>query len=197
VCKEGLLVDQEKIATIVDMLAPHPVRELCNLGTHRDIIDDSYRVYAKVVAPLEKLLHKDTKYVWTHECQEALDTLKERLVTASILIFPDWTKIFHVHVDASSIALGAVLVQPEEDNIDHPVYFSSRKLSDSEKNYTTMEHEGLVMVYALQNFDITYSTLPSSFSLTIQCSSTWSISQCWGGGYVDGYCSSKNLSLKW
>jgi hypothetical protein len=30
------------------------------------------------------------------------------IVTAPILIFPYWKKEFHVHVDASSIALGVV-----------------------------------------------------------------------------------------
>jgi hypothetical protein len=56
-----------------------------------------------------------------------------------------------LHVDASSIVLGVVLAQPREGNIDHPIYFDSRKLSDAEKNYTTTEHEGLAMVYSLQN----------------------------------------------
>jgi hypothetical protein len=31
------------------------------------------------------------------------------MVTVPILVFPDWTKEFHVDVDASSIALGDVL----------------------------------------------------------------------------------------
>jgi hypothetical protein len=31
------------------------------------------------------------------------------MVTAPILVFPYWSKEFHVHVDASSIALGVVL----------------------------------------------------------------------------------------
>jgi hypothetical protein len=97
----------------------------------------------KIATPLEKLLCKDTKYIWTQECQEALDTLKEKLVTMSILVFPDWSKLFHVHVDASSIALGVVLVQPGEGNIDHLVYFSSCKLSDVENNYTTTEIRGV------------------------------------------------------
>jgi hypothetical protein len=57
-----------------------------------------------------------------------------------------------VHVDASSIALGAVLAQPGEGDIDHPLAFSSRKLSTAEINYTTTEREGLAMVYALQKF---------------------------------------------
>jgi hypothetical protein len=57
---------------------------------------------------------------------------------------------FHVHVDASSIALGEMLSQIGEWGVDHLITFSSRKLSISETNYTTTEREGLEMVYALQ-----------------------------------------------
>ena len=74
------------------------------------------------------------------------------MVTAPILGFPDWTKPFHVHVDAYGIALGVVLSQPGKGDIDHPIAYSSRKLSTAEKNYTTTEREGLAMVYALQKF---------------------------------------------
>ena len=74
------------------------------------------------------------------------------MVSVPILVFPDWNKEFHVHVDASSIALGTVLAQPGAGNIDHPISFSSKKLSTAEKNYTTTEREGIAMVYALQKF---------------------------------------------
>jgi hypothetical protein len=74
------------------------------------------------------------------------------MVTAPILVFPDWSKEFHVHVDASSIALGVVLAQLGEEDIDHPLDFASRKLSTTEINYTATEREGLAMVYALQKF---------------------------------------------
>ena len=98
---------------------------------------------------MEKLLKHDAKYEWTEECQKSLDILKEKMVTASILVFLDWKKIFHVHVDASSIALGIILAQPREGGIDHPIAFASRKLSSAERNYTATEREGLAMVYAL------------------------------------------------
>jgi hypothetical protein len=71
------------------------------------------------------------------------------MVTMSILVFPYWSKEFHVHVDASSIALGAFLAQPGEGEIYHPIAFTSRKLSSIEQNYTTTKGEGLAMVYSL------------------------------------------------
>ena len=74
------------------------------------------------------------------------------MVTAPILVFPDWSNEFHVHVDAFSIALGVVLAQPSEGDIDHPLAFSRRNLSTTEINYTTTEREGLAMVYVLQKF---------------------------------------------
>ena len=69
-----------------------------------------------------------------------------------ILLLLDWNKEFHVHIDASSVALGVVLVQPGEGDLDYPIVFASRKLSFVEKNYKTIEREGLTMVYVLQKF---------------------------------------------
>jgi len=57
-----------------------------------------------------------------------------------------------VHVDASCIALGEVLTQAGEGEMDHPIAFATRKLSKAEKNYSTTEHEALAMVYVLQKF---------------------------------------------
>jgi hypothetical protein len=61
------------------------------------------------------------------------------MVTVPILVFLDWSKEFHVHVDASSITLGAMLAQPGEGDIDHPLDFATRKLSTIDINYTTTE----------------------------------------------------------
>lgn len=40
----------------------------------------------------------------------------------------------------------------KSSNIHHPIAFASRKVSDAENNYNTIEREGLAMVYALQKF---------------------------------------------
>lgn len=55
-------------------------------------------------------------------------------------------------MDASCIALGAVLTQAGEGELDHHIAFASRKLSKAKKIYSTIECEGLAMVYVLQKF---------------------------------------------
>ena len=74
---------------------------------------------------------------------------KGEISDCTYLFFPIRKKPFHVHVDASTITLDVVLMQLREGKMDHPIYFASRKLSDAEINYTTIESEGLAMVYAL------------------------------------------------
>jgi hypothetical protein len=62
-CKDGLLVDQAKITTILDMVAPTSgPGDAHHIGSYR-ILPRFIQNYAKIVAPLEKLLHKDTKYI--------------------------------------------------------------------------------------------------------------------------------------
>jgi hypothetical protein len=85
--------------------------------------------YVQITTPMEKLLKKEEKFKWNEDCQKRLETLNKKLVTEPILIFSYWNKDFHVHVDASSIALGTILSQPGEGDIDHQITFSSRKLS--------------------------------------------------------------------
>jgi hypothetical protein len=110
------------------------------------------KAYAQIPTPMENILKKDYQFSWTEECQHSFDTLKQNMVAAPILVFRDWSKEFHVHVNAYSITFGALLAQPGDKDIDHLLSFSSRKLSTTEINYTTTEREGFSMVYVLQKF---------------------------------------------
>lgn len=101
---------------------------------------------------MDKLLKKDVTFCWNEDCHKILDVLKGKIVTVSILVFPDWKKEFHVHVDMSCIALGVVLTYAGRAELDHPIEFTSRRLSKAENNYSTTEHKGLAIVYMLQKF---------------------------------------------
>ena len=152
VCHDGILVDPVKVEIFLDLPPPTSFTQLRSTLGHIGYYRKFIRGYAEITTPMEKLLKKDAKFEWNESFQESLDKLKGKMATAPILIFQDWKKELHVHVDASSIALGIVLTQPRDGAIDHPIAFSSRKLSTTEKNYTTTKREGLAMVYVLQKF---------------------------------------------
>ena len=74
------------------------------------------------------------------------------MVEAPILKFPNWSRKFHVHIDASALAVGAISTQPVDDSTDHPNVYARRKLNKDERNYSTTERESLGMVFSLQKF---------------------------------------------
>lgn len=99
---------------------------------------------------MEELLKINVAFIWNKKFTEAFETLKERLVEAPILKFPDWLKKFHVHIDAPTIVVGAILRQPGDDNMDHHNDYASQKLNKDEINYSTIKREGLWMIFSLQ-----------------------------------------------
>jgi hypothetical protein len=131
VCRQGLLVDPVKIVVIVNLPPPKSVHHLRATLGHTRYYRKFIKGYAHITMLMEKLLNKDTEFQWNEDCQHGLDTLKEKMVTPPTLVFTDWEKIFHVHVDASTITLEAILVQPGLGDLDHPIAFVSKKLSKS------------------------------------------------------------------
>jgi hypothetical protein len=59
---------------------------------------------------------------------------------------------FHVHIDASGIALGVILAQLVKEIWIIPSIFLVEIFLRAKRNYTTTEREGLAMIYALQKF---------------------------------------------
>ena len=59
---------------------------------------------------------------------------------------------FHVHVDASGIAIRAILTEPHDDGMDYSIVYSSRKLNKSKRNNSTTKREALEMVFVLQKY---------------------------------------------
>lgn len=81
-----------------------------------------------------------------------LDVLKEKLAFVPILVFLKWDKKFHVHINASCIALGVILTHEGGEALYHSIAFANRRLSKEKKNYSTTKREGLAMVYTLQKY---------------------------------------------
>ncbi|GFU01830.1 retrovirus-related Pol polyprotein from transposon 17.6 [Trichonephila clavipes] len=105
--------------------------------------------FSDIARPLSNLSKKSTAWKWSEIEQQAFQTLKQCLITLPILRQVDPKKTFIIRTDASSYALGAVLLQGESPTDEQPVEYASRLLSSAEKNYSTTEREALAVVWAL------------------------------------------------
>jgi hypothetical protein len=110
------------------------------------------RGFAKLAKPLNNLTKKDAPWTWGNDEQNAFDTLKHRITEEPILRQPQMDQQFELEVDASGYALGAVLMQRQEDGKRHPVGFYSTTLNDAERNYDIYDLELLAVVKSLENW---------------------------------------------
>ena len=85
----------------------------------------------------------------TPDVEEAVRVLKEKIMTAPVLVFPDFNKPFLLETDASKQGLGAVLSQKQDDGHYHPTAFGSRTLTPSEQNYHSSKLEFLALKWSV------------------------------------------------
>lgn len=70
--------------------------------------------FSDIAAPLHKLTQKGEQFIRSDKCQVAFHNLKEKLVQAPVLVYPDLSQnasSFVLQTDASASGLGAVLEQ--------------------------------------------------------------------------------------
>ena len=152
VTPEGLKPDRKLVEAITEFSAPtdvNGVRRFLGLASYyRRFIGG----FARIAAPLRELTRKNALFKWTGQCEEAMRTLKVKLTSAPVLVYPTFDKPFTVETDASINGLGAVLQQSQDDGQLHPVAYASRSLTAAERNYSITEMEVLAVVWALTKF---------------------------------------------
>ena len=151
ISQKGIEVDKAKIETIEKLPPPTTVKGIRSFLGHAGFYRRFIKDFSKISKPLCNLLEKDVPFNFNKECHEAFEILKQKLVSAPIIVAPDWTLPFEVMCDASDFAVGAVLGQ-RKAKIFHTIYYSSRTLNEAQLNYTTTEKELLAVVFTFDKF---------------------------------------------
>ena len=98
---EGVSVDPAIIAAVVDWPRPTNLTEVRSFlgmtGYYRRFMRD----FSRIAAPLTRLLRKDHKFDWTEECEVSFQELKQKLVSAPVLVIPEGNEGYVVYSDAS------------------------------------------------------------------------------------------------
>ncbi|KAF4090749.1 hypothetical protein AMELA_G00055870, partial [Ameiurus melas] len=106
---EGLRPVEDKVRAIKDAPSPKNVTELRSFLGMVNYYWKFLQDLSKVLAPLHKLLHNDTKWQWGAGQEKAFREVKELLHSAKLLVHYDPDKDIVLSCDASPYGVGAVL----------------------------------------------------------------------------------------
>ncbi len=153
VTKEGVRAKQAKIEEIVCMQPPKNKDELRTFlgmaGFYRRFVDN----FSKISAPLFDLLKSRVDFVWTNDCTQAFNQLKDCLSSKNLLVYPDTNKPLVIQTDASEKAIGFVLAQEEQGQL-RPIQFGGRVLTDTERKYSVTDKELLAIFFAVKKCQV-------------------------------------------
>ena len=128
---------------------PKQVRAFLGLvGYYRKFI----KGFAKIAKPLTLLTRQQVKFKWTPEHQAAFVHLKDAIVQAPILHYPNHNKTYIVYTDASDDACGAQLSQ-EHDGNKFPVAFLLHTFSETQCKWSTTKQEAFGVYYAITKWN--------------------------------------------
>ena len=151
VSKEGICLSEENIHAIMEFPMPETyteVREFCGLSGHYRCFIRNFVCLARALYALLGEEIKMGPVTLTPEAEGAVRVLKE-IMSALVLVFPDFNKPFLLETNASKEGLGAVLPQKQDDGCYHPVAFGSRMLITSKQNYHSSKLKFLVLKWSV------------------------------------------------
>ena len=148
---KGLHPTEDKMQAIRDAPTPKNVTQLKSfLGLilfYARFIPN----HSTLLAPLNALLCKDTKWKWTAKENAAFKAAKDALLNSQTLVHYDESLPLYLACDASEYGVGAVLSH-RIDGIDRPIAFASCTLTDAQKNYSQTCKEAFSIMFGLQRF---------------------------------------------
>ena len=148
----GLHPMHEKVEAIKEAPSPSNVTELKAYLGLLNYYNKFLPNLSTVLAPVHKLLQKDTKWQWGDAQQAAFNTSKDLMQSAQVLVHYDPEKDIVLSCDASPYGVGAVLSHHMPDGTERPIGFTSRTLNTAERNYSQLDKEGLSVMFGIQRF---------------------------------------------
>lgn len=153
----GVRPNPKKIDDVRNYPAPKNVAQLRTFLGLANYYRRFVRNFASIAHPLTQLTKQKAIWDWSESAQNAFTLLKNKLTTSPILGYPDFSKGYILHTDASEYGVGAVLsqLQPDKDSIlekEVVIAYTSKHLSETEVRWATIEKELYAIVHAVKVF---------------------------------------------
>ena len=151
ISERGIEVDKAKIETIEKLPPPSSVKGIRSFLGHVGFFRIFIKNFSKIAKTLLNLLVQGAPFEFDDQCMQVFLFLKEKLVSAPIVVAPSWNLPFELMCDMSDYVIGAVLGQKRERTFQ-VIYYPSQTLNDVQLNYATIEKELLAIVFVFDKF---------------------------------------------
>jgi hypothetical protein len=155
ISQRGITFSRDRIDKILNIQPPVYEKGLKRFLGIVNYFHDHIKNHSILVHPLQLLVLDYTpsrKIKWTTEALTAFENIKELINQCPTLSFLHETAPVYLHTDASDYGIGAYLFQVI-DNVEQPIAFMSRALSQRESRWSTPEKECYAIYYALVKFE--------------------------------------------
>lgn len=147
-------MDPLKVEAIMNLPPPASLQQLQSLQGKANFLRRFIPNYAEVARGFTWLLERDTPFHRDATAQESFEHLKGLLVSAPLLCPSNYHRYYTLYLAATDTTIGMVLVQDEDDDIEHVIYYLSCNLLDTETRYGYVEKLALAVVFSIQHFAI-------------------------------------------
>ena len=134
------------INAVLKMNRPHTKTEARSFIGAVNYYKSLWPRQAHLLAPLNELTG-NKPFSWDNRKQQAFNQMRALMTSNCINKYPNYTKAFCIYTDMSDYHLGAAIIQNGE-----PIAYYSKKLTDTQCNYTTTEKELLTIVMCLKEY---------------------------------------------
>ncbi|WCJ39595.1 Transposon Tf2-6 polyprotein [Euphorbia peplus] len=147
VSDKGIEIDPEKVKAITEMPPPKTEKEVRAFLGNIQYVSRFIAKLTTVCEPIFKLLRKDETNQWNDNCQLAFDKIKKCLASAPVLKPPRLGIPLTLYLAIEDASVGAMLVQTQDDGVEHPIYYLSKKLLQYECKYDLLERTCVAMIW--------------------------------------------------
>ena len=153
---DGVRPDPKKISAFYNTTIPTTVGEVRSLLGMANYSSQFIPNFATITEPLRRLTHKEAKFIWGKEQEDAYQKLKTALVNSPVMGYFDTKNESELIVDASPVGLSAILTQklPGENASPKIIAYASRALTPTEQRYCQTEKEALAIVWGIEYFHL-------------------------------------------
>ena len=147
--RQGYKPLSSNVLRIQQQSRPSDVKELMSFLGLVNYYRDFQPELSRIAAPLYYLTRKGFTWNWNEDCERSYQRLCHALTKIPVVLaYPDWSKPFHLEVDASDNAIGGMLAQEGRNGKLQPISFFYSTLNGAQRKYSVCEKEAWAMVVA-------------------------------------------------